>query len=179
MAAMAFVLGQAVDRLLPQTRRRRATTEAVGELLDRAETGTDEGGSEIDRPTPNTPLEYPDAVFSVLFRPTILEAGRPATSSPRSRRRPRRALVRRVVEAPAQPAGDGVPAAYVLFCIVYTGIFAFAWSSFANLGALARQRVQVWPFVLLLLALPMVQARRPGPVERPGMFTRRPEVVVP
>ena len=45
---------------------------------------------------------------------------------------------------------------YVLFCLVYTGIFAFAWSSFANLGALARQRVQVWPFVLLLLALPVV-----------------------
>ena len=52
---------------------------------------------------------------------------------------------------------------YVLFCLVYTGIFAFAWSSFANLGALARQRVQVWPFVLLLLALPIVV-----PVERPS-----------
>ncbi len=68
---------------------------------------------------------------------------------------------------------------YVLFCIVYTGIFAFAWSSFTNLGALARQRVQVWPFVLLLLALPMVQARRPEPVERPDPFARRPEVVAP
>ena len=51
---------------------------------------------------------------------------------------------------------------YVLFCIVYTGIFAFAWSSFANLGALARQRVQVWPFVLLLLAAAARCSRRVG-----------------
>ena len=48
---------------------------------------------------------------------------------------------------------------YVTFCIIYSGIFAFAWSSFTNLGALARQRVQVWPFLLLLLAVPAVSTR--------------------
>jgi hypothetical protein len=56
---------------------------------------------------------------------------------------------------------------YLMFCLVYTGIFAFAWSSFANLGALVRQRVQVWPFVLLFLALPLAVER---PSSRP---TRR------
>ena len=56
---------------------------------------------------------------------------------------------------------------YVLMCVVYTGIFTFAWSSFANLGALSRQRVQVWPFVLLLLAVPAVLVR-PGRGAAPG-----------
>ena len=36
MAAMAFALGQAVDRFLPNSRGRRARSAAVGELLDRA-----------------------------------------------------------------------------------------------------------------------------------------------
>ena len=108
MAAMAFVLGQAVDRLLPNSEA-TSTTEAVGELLDRAESGTDGGGSQIDRPTPNTPLEYPGAVLSVLFRPTILEADSAGNVVAAVETTLVLALVRRVVEAPAQPADDGVP----------------------------------------------------------------------
>ncbi len=88
--------------------------------------------------------------MSVLFRPTILEADSAGNvvaavettlvlalcvvSWKRLRNLPTMAFRR----------------PYVLFCLVYTGIFAFAWSSFSNLGALARQRVQVWPFVLVL-----------------------------
>jgi hypothetical protein len=166
-AAMAFVLGRAIDYFLPNSETTN-TTDAVGELLDRAEAGTDAGGSQIDRPTPNTPLEYPGAVMSVLFRPTILEADSAGNvvaalettlvlalgilSWKRLRNLPTMAFRR----------------PYVLFCLVYTGIFAFAWSSFSNLGALARQRVQVWPFVLVLLALPVVvpnteRPKAPGP----------------
>jgi hypothetical protein len=62
---------------------------------------------------------------------------------------------------------------YVLMCVVYTGIFTFAWSSFANLGALARQRVQVWPFVLLLLAVPAVTRIRASTPRSGGSTARR------
>ena len=173
MAAVAFVLGEAVDRLLPNSET-TSTTAAVGELLDRAESGTDGGGSQIDRPAPNTPLEYPMAVMSVLFRPTILEADSAGNvvaavettlvlalcvaSWKRLRHVPTMALRR----------------PYVLFCLVYTGIFAFAWSSFSNLGALARQRVQVWPFVLVFLALPIVVPSRGRPAAAPGRAVARP-----
>ena len=40
-----------------------------------------------------------------------------------------------------------------------TGTFTIARSSFADPSALVRQRVQVWPFVLVLLVLPVVVTR--------------------
>ena len=48
---------------------------------------------------------------------------------------------------------------YVAFCLTYTLLFVVAFSSFANFGILTRQRVQVFPFVLVLLALPLVPGR--------------------
>ena len=165
-AALAFVLGRAVDRLLPRSEA-TSTPEAVGELLDRAATGLDEGGSEIDRPSPNNVIEYPGAVFSVLFRPTVLEAGTAGNVVAAAETTLVLALCvvswRRLRNLPAM----AFRRPYVLFCVVYTGIFAFAWSSFTNLGALARQRVQVWPFVLLLLAVPAARTTRPRRLATP------------
>jgi hypothetical protein len=43
---------------------------------------------------------------------------------------------------------------YVLFCAIYTVLFVFGFSSFANNGILVRQRVQVLPFVLVAMCLP-------------------------
>jgi hypothetical protein len=130
--------------------------DAVGALVERASTGTDSGGSEIDRPLPTNPLDYPYAAFTVLFRPTILEANSVATFVASIETMAVLGLFvlswRRLANLPAVI----VRRPYVLMCIVYTGIFAFAWSSFSNLGALARQRVQMWPFLLLLLAIPLV-----------------------
>jgi hypothetical protein len=155
VGAMAFTLGRAVNTLLPNSPT-TSTSAGIGELLDQAQSGTESGGSEIDRPSPNSPFEYPAAVISVLFRPTIFEAnsGAGAVAAIET-------TVLLLLFALSWKRLRNVPAMafrrpYVLFCVVYTGIFAFAWSSFANLGALARQRVQVWPFLLLLLALPRV-----------------------
>lgn len=173
VVSMAFVLSRAVDRLLPY-QSDSSGIAAVGEVLDRAETGTDEGGSEIDRPSPGNPLEYPNAAFTVLFRPTLLEAEEASTTiaalettflvalfiaSWRRLRRIGTVMFRRP---------------YVLFCLGYTAIFTFAWSAFANLGALARQRVQVWPFLLVLLAIPVTAPDvRPARMRRAQAFARR------
>jgi hypothetical protein len=177
MVGMAFVLSETVDRVLPQRDEGVVVSVDVGtlgELLDRAESGTSDGGSEIDRPTPNTPFEYPGAAFTVLFRPTIFEADSAGHTVA--------ALETTLVLALAVfgwRRWRTLPSVvfrrpYVLMCLVFTGIFTFAWSSFANLGALARQRVQVWPFVLLLLALPLV-VRDPPRERRPiGGAARRP-----
>ncbi len=162
----AFALGEAVDRLLP-VNNDATGVEAVGDLLDRAESGTAEGGSQISRQTPNSPLEYPQAVFSVLFRPTIFDA----TSAGAAVAAAETTLVliitvlswRRLKNLPTLMFRRP----YLILSVVYIGVFAFAWSSFSNLGALVRQRVQVWPFVLLLLALPLVLPRdRPRPAEQ-------------
>ncbi|MCU0271280.1 MAG: hypothetical protein MUF83_21940 [Acidimicrobiales bacterium] len=158
IVVMAFVLGQVVDRFLPTTSE-EGTTEAVGQLFDKAGGGTDEGSSAIDQPLPNSPLEYPAAAFTVLFRPTIIEASNLGLLLASLETTFLLTLFvlswRRLRNIPTimfrRP--------YVLFCVVYTGVFAFAWSSFSNLGALARQRVQVWPLLLLLLAVPVVVER--------------------
>ena len=61
-----------------------------------------------------------------------------------------------------QPPRLLVGRAYVLYAVVNVGVFGFAWSTIGNLGILARQRVQVWPFVLLLLAAPVSRPERLG-----------------
>ncbi len=53
---------------------------------------------------------------------------------------------------------------YVVFCLVYSGLFIVAYSSFANFGLLARQRVQLYPLFLVLLSIPPVAHRRLRPV---------------
>ena len=125
----------------------RRTTEAVGELLDRAATGLDEGGSEIDRPSPNNPLEYPGAVFSVLFRPTILEA---------------------------DTAGNVVAAAETTLVLA---LCVVSWKRLRNLPAMAFRRPYVLFCIVytghLRLRLVVVhQPRRPGPPARAGVAVR-------
>ena len=165
----SFVLGQAVDRFLPQNRGAASPSGEPGDspgalaiegLFERAATGTDAGGSAIETVLPTSPLDYPYAAFTVLFRPTLFEvssltvlfAALEAT-----------ALIllfvvswRRLRNIPVL----AIRRPYLLMAITYVGVFAFAWSSFANLGALARQRVQMLPFLLLLLAIPLVLDER-------------------
>jgi hypothetical protein len=173
VGAMAFVLGQAVERFIPRdsapvssqgagvasdpaAQDGPSAVDDISVLLNRATGGTDEGDSLIDRPLPNNPLEYPAAAFTVLFRPTLIEISSATIAIAALETTVLLALFiaswKRLRNVPAM----AFRRPYVLFCIVYTGVFAFAWSSFSNLGALSRQRVQVWPFVLLLLAIPVV-----------------------
>ena len=49
---------------------------------------------------------------------------------------------------------------YVTFCLTYTVLFCLVFSAFQNFGILARERVMVYPFVLVLLALPAATASR-------------------
>ena len=60
---------------------------------------------------------------------------------------------------------------YVLFAVLYSAAFIYAFSSFGNFGILARERVQVLPFVLALLCLAPLSTGSPDPARRP----RRPE----
>lgn len=172
IGGMAFLLGQSFDRFLRDDEPApTSTAQGVGELLDRAASGTESGDSEIGRSSPNSPLDYPRAAFTVLFRPSVFDAttaryalGAVETTfvlvlAVASRRR----LRNLPVIAFRRP--------YVTFCIVYSGIFVFGWSSFTNLGAIARQRVQVLPFVLLLLVVPAAARARSS---RPVTTTRAP-----
>jgi hypothetical protein len=42
----------------------------------------------------------------------------------------------------------------VVFAVIYTLVFVYAFSTIGNFGILVRQRVQVYPLFFVLLALP-------------------------
>lgn len=145
----------------------RATEERFGvegiggaeQAIDEAAEQTAQGGSEFEASRPDSPLEVPRAAFSIMFRPLPFEAhnaqallaslegvvllGLFALSLPRLRRGAR--------EIWRRP--------YLLFAMVYSLLFILAFSSFGNFGILARQRVQLYPLVLIALAIPVL---RPG-----------------
>jgi hypothetical protein len=133
----------------------------VQQVLDRTEDQSSKGGSQYSVSRPKSPGEYPDAVLTVLFRPFPWEAGNAQAlvasaegtllallfvlSLPRLARLPRL-----LVSTP-----------YLLFALAYILMFVFAFSSVGNFGIITRQRTQVFPFVLVLLALPLpVRPRR-------------------
>lgn len=71
---------------------------------------------------------------------------------------------------------------YVAYCVSFVVMFVIAFSSVGNFGLLARQRTQVFPFLLVLLAIPVgehVRRRQPTPVapSAPGpLGVERPSV---
>jgi hypothetical protein len=139
-------------------------------------TRTSEGGSQFKPASFTSPQSIPLAVLSVTFRPfpwearnvqSLLAAGEGGFLLYlvwRNRHRLRN-LPRWMVRRP-----------YLLLCLVYSILFAFAFSSVGNFGILDRERVQQLPFLLALLALPDF---RPGEQEVPGEGSRQDADVEP
>lgn len=135
---------------------------AVGNLLNRTQAQTSGGGSQFTPVRVNTPLDLPLATVTVLFRPFPFEADSIQTLGAAAEgvvllglfvvgfRRVRR-MFKLARHSP-----------YLVFVIVYTLGFIVAFSAIANFGILTRQRVQVLPIVLTLLALP-APTRQPEP----------------
>jgi hypothetical protein len=124
------------------------------QVLEIAQSRSDKGGSQYKTVTPTSPGRFAFAVVTVLFRPFPQEAGNFQTvlaalegtfvllltlwSAHRALylfRSPRRA-------------------SYGWMCLTYTLIFCYAFARIGNFGILTRQRVQVLPFLLVLLCLP-------------------------
>jgi hypothetical protein len=134
--------------------------DAASATLEEVERRTSTGGSDFTGTGPslsNLPLN----IVTVLFRPFIFEAHNIQAlmtavegvvlmllfvlALPRLRSVPKR-----IVKQP-----------YIAYCLTYVILFCFIFSSFQNFGNLVRQRVLVFPLVLVFLALPYIEARRP------------------
>jgi hypothetical protein len=136
-----------------------------------AETGrrTNQGGSNFEAPSTGASLaKLPYAAVTILFRPFPFEVhnAQAAITALESslllclalaRRRAIWHAVRRLRRWP-----------YVAFILVYSALFVVAFSSIANFGILARERVQLLPFFLVLLCVP---ARRARPAAVPPATT--------
>ena len=135
-------------------------TEAVQATLDEVTRRTGQGGSQFESAssTDLNPSRFPEAFVGVMFRPfpwqannfqalvAAVESGFLLLLFLTSWRR----LVGAVWSVLHTP--------YVGLCLTYTVLFVYGFSAFSNAGILVRQRVQVLPFVLVLVCLPVRQA---------------------
>jgi Mrp family chromosome partitioning ATPase len=136
-----------------------STLDSTSSALDTATDRTSQGDSAFQATTIHGPLDVPKAFVTVLFRPFpweahdingLLTAGESivlvvllAMSHKRLRRLP--TLMREVP--------------YVSYVVVYTAVFVYAFAAIGNFGILARQRTQLTPLLLVLVALPEVSDR--------------------
>ena len=151
--------------------------EGVQSVLNETGRRTTQGDSTFEAPVAaGSPAQMlarlPVATVTILFRPFLfeahnLQAGVTALESTLllwltlARRR---RIWRGIRSARNQP--------YAGFVLAYMALFIVAFSSIANFGILARERVQVLPFLFVLLAFP---ATSPFPPRRPaGQPAHRP-----
>lgn len=148
-------------------------------IFGNVESQTDKGGSSVEGSAIRSPLDIPEALLRVVFRPLPYEAHNTQTLVNSFLegtlllglfiyRMP--AIVRNFRRRWRSP--------YVLFSLVYTAGFVFGHSAVLNLGIMARQRSQLIPFVLVLLVVlgapDEPDRRRRGHVEA-GPWVRQPE----
>ncbi|NNF63665.1 MAG: hypothetical protein HKN07_05335 [Acidimicrobiia bacterium] len=126
----------------------------VDPFLQTLESTTSTGGSQVEGEPIRSPADVPEGTLRVLFRPLPNEAdnAQALAASLESAvlllltilRAP--AMVREFIHSRRRP--------YFAYAVVYTAGFVVAFSTFLNLGLLARQRSQVLPFLLILLIAP-------------------------
>ena len=126
----------------------------TGVLQQTAERTGESGGSSFEPSILESPARAPIAIVTVLFRPFLFEASSAAAAAAALeatfllgltvvRFRWLLSALRSVREQP-----------YVGLSLVYTGLIVLAFSSIANFGLLARERVQLLPFYLVLFCIP-------------------------
>lgn len=149
LLAMGLVLGQA-QRFLGADEVSVAAANA--ELLA-ANRQSEQGGSSYDAVSPRSVAQIPIAIVTVLFRPLAFEAHNPQAlvASLEGTFLLYLVIVHRGSLRRAQREACRHP--YVAMAICYTILFCVAFANLGNFGIIARQRVQVLPFALVLLCL--------------------------
>ncbi len=132
-------------------------TDAFSNVQDRSS----RGGSGFEGGGAPSLTNLPMAIVTVLYRPFLFEASGVAVITAAEgavlllltwvHRKRLRTIPSRLRRQP-----------YLLFCLVYSIIFCFFFSALQNFGLLARERVQVYPFVLALFCVSAERLQRRG-----------------
>lgn len=145
--------------------------QGFGIVLDEATRRTSQGGSEFLAPQGRSLATLPSAFVTVMFRPFPHEATNLLALVASLEGAALAALFavswRRLRRLPGW-----LPQAFVAFAVAYSLLFVLAFSSVGNFGIITRQRVQLFPLVFTVLALPAAAAdnvRKPSaaPRDRP------------
>ena len=132
--------------------------QAISESVEFRQEQTAQGGSSFTPVPVTSVIGIPIAVITVVFRPFPWEA-----QNPQLLLQSIEGSILLVLTIRAWPAIRRLPQimrqnAYVVFAMTYSMAFVIAFSGFGNFGILARQRVLMLPFFLILLALTTVKA---------------------
>lgn len=137
-----------------------ASIDTATTVASEANRRTSQGGSEFNAPNPQSPTEFPLAVVAVLYRPFITEArnlqGLVAALESSMFLILTLACLPRVVRNARQFRRNG----FLLACLAYIMLFTFFFGSIGNFGIIARQRVQVLPYLFMVLAVPAARFGR-------------------
>jgi hypothetical protein len=152
VAGMTIFLVLQAEQSLQQSgiRTGGGITSALTDVAERTSTGDSQFQPSVIR----SPARVPEATFTVLFRPLPYEAHNMqalATAMETSFLLLLCLLRWRWVLAAIRSLRRQ---AYIAFALAYTAVFILAYSSIANLGILARQRVQLLPLFLVILCIP-------------------------
>jgi hypothetical protein len=156
----------------------RLSVESVQGLINSTTERTTQGGSAFHASASSSVVHLPQAALTVLFRPYPWQAHN-AQSLIASLEGTFLVVLTITSWRRLRTLGWRIRDPLVITCIVYTLEFIYAFSSFGNFGILSRERVQVFPFFLVLLSLrpdPGRARRRQAPrryTQLPVTFTRQ------
>lgn len=149
------VLSTAAVRYLPSIDEEESLTS----ILEETQRRTAQARSNFDPPNISNPVMWPYAVLRTLTRPLLIEARGSAQLFTAVEMTLLLGLAavsyRRVLHLPKLVFT--VP--FVTFAMTTLFLTGLAFSSFANLGILARQKALVFPFLLLVVCLPALPRR--------------------
>jgi hypothetical protein len=128
------------------------TPEAVLSFAERAGQQTEQGGAAFARVNPRSAAGLTFGALTVLFRPFPWEAHTAFALVTALEGAGLLGLVlwrwKSVRDAVRELRGRS----FVVLLLAYVGLFVFFFAHMGNFGIVARQRVQVYPFVFMLLA---------------------------
>ena len=142
------------------------SSQAVNNVFNETQRRTTGGGASISDDTPEpgglNPLNLPTSVITVLYRPFPFEAHNFQSLLAAAEGAVLLLLTvmswRRLASIPGRMRSEP----YVTWCLFYCLLFCYAFGHFQNFAIITRERVQVFPFVFVLLALPTLKGAAGG-----------------
>lgn len=148
--------------------------DSTEEVFSETDRRTSQGGSEFAAPDPNSPVGYPAAVVTGLFRPLPGEVGGASGAIASLEGVSILFITGRCLWLGRGHLRRAVRNRYALFSLAFVGIYCYVFATIENFGIVARQRSLVLPF--LFVALAAIASHRtdersepdPGPGGRTG-----------
>lgn len=147
LLTLAWAIPQAADAL-----KIDLTSEGLDSFIESQERNTQKGGSAVDGTAVRGLGDLPSAILRVLFRPLPNEAGSLQLQLAAAESVLLIGLLLWRAPTILRSFGRLKRNPWVIVCLGHLLLFIVAFSTVLNLGIIARQRVQVYPFLMALVA---------------------------